>query len=41
MTEPEERCECCDLPVYSCGRSAEAQQRREDEVADSWGVEGW
>ncbi|MGH3834170.1 MAG: hypothetical protein ACRDSF_00480 [Pseudonocardiaceae bacterium] len=22
-----ERCECCDLPVYSCGKAEEAAQR--------------
>ncbi|MGH3933498.1 MAG: hypothetical protein ACRDS1_00700 [Pseudonocardiaceae bacterium] len=25
----ETRCECCDLPAYSCGRAADAEQRHE------------
>jgi hypothetical protein len=25
------RCECCDLPVASCGKAAETKQRREDQ----------
>jgi hypothetical protein len=24
----EDRCECCDLPTYSCGRALERQARR-------------
>lgn len=28
----DDRCECCDLPAYSCGRAVEARQRA-DEIA--------
>lgn len=27
----DERCDCCDLPSYSCGKSREAEQRREQQ----------
>lgn len=28
MTAPvDERCDCCDLPAYSCGRTIEREQR--------------
>lgn len=27
------RCECCDLPAYSCGKAAEQRQR--DELAEA------
>jgi hypothetical protein len=27
---PESHCECCDLPVKSCGKAAEREQRRAD-----------
>ena len=25
----EQRCQCCDLPVYSCGKAKETELRRE------------
>ena len=29
MSEP--RCECCDLPLYSCGKAVEVQQRQAEQ----------
>lgn len=26
----EQRCDCCDLPVYSCGKAQEEIERREE-----------
>lgn len=26
----EERCDCCDLPTYLCGKAAETRQRQEE-----------
>ena len=27
----EQRCGCCDLPIYSCGKSKQDQQRRDEQ----------
>ena len=27
----EQRCECCELPIYSCGKSKQDQQRRDEQ----------
>lgn len=36
------RCECCDLPVYSCGKSAEDGQRKLDAATRRWLINhGW
>lgn len=38
----EARCDCCDLPVYSCGRAAEQQQRQEQAAHRASLIEaGW
>lgn len=37
-----EWCECCDLPIESCGRAAEAKQRAELQEWRRWLVRhGW
>ena len=28
----EQRCECCELPVYSCGKAVEDRQRRYEQA---------
>ena len=37
------RCDCCDLPVESCGRAVEVRQRQEDANARSHALSlyGW
>ena len=41
MSEP--RCECCDLPLYSCGKALEVQFRlaEQQERADLLSCPGW
>jgi len=35
-------CECCDLPVSSCGKAAEDRQRAQDRRHRTWLVgQGW
>lgn len=38
-----QRCDCCDLPIESCGKAAEDRQRKEDANARSraMGLPGW
>jgi hypothetical protein len=31
MTTTADRCDCCDLPAYSCGKAAEQRQRAEEQ----------
>lgn len=41
MAEP--RCQCCDLPAYSCGKATEDRQRRERRAERErlLGLPGW
>ena len=40
MTET--RCECCDLPVRSCGKAKETELRRQDRQYRAWlTARGW
>lgn len=37
-----ERCECCDLRAYSCGKAAEDRERREEaDLRAKLGTAGW
>ena len=35
----EDRCECCDLPLYSCGLMAEIKERQEVKREAEWQVD--